>query len=79
MANGSWPSLSPSVLPLVMDQVRPSSSPDVETVTTAALSAADSAGLAEVSVTVGATSVMVIVMSSVSVWVASSVAWTVRV
>ena len=37
MANGSWPSLSPSVLPAVMDQVRLSSSPVVETVTTAAL------------------------------------------
>ena len=43
-----------------------SSSPVVETVTTAALSAAVSARLAEVSVTVGATSVIVIVMSSVS-------------
>ena len=79
MANGSWPSVSPSVLPAVMDQVRPSSSPVVETVTTVAEFAAVSARLAEVSVTVGATSVMVIVMSSVSVWVAPSVAWTVRV
>ena len=70
--------MSPSVLPLVMDQVRPSSSPDVETVTTAALAAAVSARLAEVSVTVGATSVIVIVMSSVSA-VVPSVAWTVSV
>ena len=60
----------PSVLPAVMDQVRLSSSPVVETVTTAALAEADSARLAEVSVTVGATSVIVIVMTSVSVWVA---------
>ena len=30
------------------------------------------------SVTVGATSVIVMVMTSVSVWVAPSVAWTVR-
>ena len=51
MANGSWPSVSPSVLPAVMDQVRPSSSPVVETVTTAAEFAAVSARLAEVSVT----------------------------
>ena len=78
MANGSSPSLSPSVLPPVMDQVRLSSSPVVETVTTAALSAADSARFAEVSVTVGATSVMVIVMSSVSAAV-PSVALTVSV
>ena len=77
MANGSWPSLSPSVLPAVMDQVRLSSSPVVETVTTAALAEADSARLAEVSVTVGATSVIVIVMTSVSA-VVPSVAWTVR-
>ena len=78
MANGSSPSLSPSVLPFVMDQVRLSSSPVVETVTTAALSAADSARFAEVSVTVGATSVIVIVMTSVSVWVAPSETCTVR-
>ena len=78
MANGSSPSPSPSVLPAVMDQVRLSSSPLVETVTTAALLAAVSARLAAVSVTVGATSVIVMVMTSVSVWVAPSVAWTVR-
>ena len=40
MANGRLPSSSPSVLPAVIDQVRPSSSPVVETVTTAALLAA---------------------------------------
>ena len=79
MANGRLPSLSPSVLPAVIDQVRPSSSPVVETVTTAALAAAVSARLAEVSVTVGATSVTVIVISSVSVWLPLSVACTVRV
>ena len=67
MANGRLQSLSPSVLPRVMDQVRLSSSPDVETVTTAALLAALSARLAEVSVTVGATSVIVMVITSVSV------------
>ena len=77
MANGRLVSLSPSVLPPVMDQVRPSSSPDVETVTTAALAAAVSARLAEVSVTVGATSVIVMVITSVS-GVVPSVAWTVR-
>ena len=77
MANGRLPSLSPSVLPAVIDQVRLSSSPVVETVTTAALLAALSARLAEVSVTVGATSVIVMVMTSVSA-VVPSVAWTVR-
>ena len=77
MANGSWPSLSPSVLPFVMDQVRLSSSPVVETVTTASLFEESSPILADVSVTVGATSVMVIVMTSVSA-VVPSVAWTVR-
>ena len=64
MANGRLPSLSPSVLPAVIDQARPSSSPVVETVTTAALLA----------VTVGATSVIVMVMTSVAV--VPSVAWT---
>ena len=58
--------------------MRPSSSPVVETVTTAALSAAVSARLAEVSATVGATSVIVMVMSSVS-GVVPSVALTVSV
>ena len=48
------------------------------TVTTAALAEAVSARLAEVSATVGATSVIVIVMSSVSAAV-PSVAWTVSV
>ena len=70
------PSSSPSVLPFVMDHVRPVS-PVVETVTTESLAEADSAMLAAVSVTVGATSVMVIVMSSVSAAV-PSVALTVR-
>ena len=65
-------------MPAVIDQVRPSSSPVVETVTTAALLAALSARLAAVSVTVGATSVIVMVMTSVSVWVAPSETWTVR-
>ena len=50
----------------------------MDTVTTAALAAAVSARLAEVSETVGATSVIVIVMSSVSALV-PSVAWTVSV
>ena len=61
----------PSVLPAVIDQVRLSSSPVVETVTTAALLAALSARLAAVSVTVGATSVIVMVMTSVSAVVPS--------
>ena len=77
MANGRLPSSSPSVLPAVIDQVRPSSSPVVETVTTASELAAVSARFAEVSVTVGATSVIVMVMTSVSA-VVPSVAWTVR-
>ena len=45
---------------------------------TTALAEADSARFAEVSVTVGATSVIVIVMTSVSVWEASSETCTVR-
>ena len=78
MANGSWPSLSPSVLPAVMDHcMAMSSSPVLSTSTTVAELAAVSARLAEVSVTVMPTSVMVIVMTSVS-GVVPSVAWTVR-
>ena len=59
------------------DQVRLVVSPVVETVTTAALVDADSARLAAVSVTVGATSVIVIVIVSVS-GVVPSVARTTR-
>ena len=78
MANGRLPSLSPSVLPAVMDHcMAMSSSPVLSTSTTAALFAAVSARLAAVSVTVMATSVIVMVMTSVSA-VVPSVAWTVR-
>ena len=56
-----------------------SSSPVAETVTTAASAAEVSSMVAWVSVTVMATFEIVIVMSSVSVWVAPSVAWTVSV
>ena len=79
MAKGRLLSPSPSVLPPVMDQVRPSSSPVVVTVTTAVSAAAVSEMVASVSTTVGATFEIVMVMSSVSVWVAPSVAWTVSV
>ena len=79
MANGRLPSLSPSVLPPVMDHcMAMSSSPVLSTSTTASESAAVSARLAEVSVTVMPTSVIVIVMSSVS-GVVPSVALTVSV
>ena len=80
MANGRLLSLSPSVLPPVMDQVRPSSSPVVGD--------GDHGGVrggrlgdggVGVDDVVGATFEIVIVMSSVSVWVAPSVAWTVSV
>ena len=79
MANGSSPSLSPSVLPEAMVQTSDvmSSSPVLSTSTTAAELAAVSAMLAAVSVTVNPTSVIVIVMTSVSA-VVPSVAWTVR-
>ena len=70
---------TPSSLPESVDQVRLVVSPVVETVTTAALTAAVSARLADVSVTVGATSNTEIVISSVSVWLPLSVAWTVSV
>ena len=79
MAKGRLLSPSPSVLPPVMDQVRLSSSPVVVTVTTAESAAAVSEMVASVSTTVGATFEIVMVMSSVSVWVAPSVAWTVSV
>ena len=78
MANGRFPSPSPLVLPLVMDHVKPDVSPEVVTVTTTSLFEESSPMLAEVSVTVGATSVIVIVMSSVSA-VVPSVALTVSV
>ena len=78
MANGRLLSLSPSVLPPVMDQVRPSSSPVVVTVTTAESAAAVSEMVASVSTTVGATFEIVMVMSSLS-GVTPSVAWTVSV
>ena len=68
---------TPSSLPDAIDQVRLVVSPVVETVTTAALVDADSARLAAVSVTVGATSVIVIVIVSVS-GVVPSVARTTR-
>ena len=61
-----------------MDQVSPSSSPEDDTVTTAEFAVELSEILAEVSVTVTPTSVIVIVMSSVSAAV-PSVAWTVSV
>ena len=65
MAKGRLLSLSPSVLPPVMDQVRPSSSPVVVTVTTAESARAVSEMVASVSTTVGATFeiVMVIVLA----------------
>ena len=78
MAKGRLLSLSPSVLPPVMDQVRPSSSPVVVTVTTAESAAAVSEMVASVSTTVGATFEIVMVISSLS-GVAPSVAWTVSV
>ena len=55
-----------SVLPLSMAQVRPVVSPVVDTVTTAASFEAVSAIEADVSVTVGAVSVIVMVIDSVS-------------
>ena len=68
---------TPSSLPDAIDQVRLVVSPVVETVTTASLADASSARLAAVSVTVGATSVIVMVIVSVS-GVVPSVAWTTR-
>ena len=61
-----------------MDHVRPDVSPVVVTVTTESLFEESSPMLADVSATVGATSVIVMVMSSVS-GVVPSVALTVSV
>ena len=69
---------TPSSLPDAMDQVRLSSSPVVETVTTASLADAVSARLAAVSVTVGAELVIVMVIVSVSVCPAPSETCTTR-
>ena len=68
---------APSSLPDAIDQVRLVVSPVVDTVTTASLAEAVSARLAAVSVTVGATSVTVMVIVSVS-GVVPSVARTTR-
>ena len=57
---------SPSSLPLTIDHVRPVWSPVVARSTTSAEQEVDSARLVSASVTVGAVSVIVIVMTSVS-------------
>ena len=79
IANGTLPSLSPSVLPPVIDHVKLPVSPVAATVTTAALLATDSAMLAELSVTVTASLVTAIVYC-VDAWLLSElVALTVTV
>ena len=77
MANGAVPSPSASAPLVVIDHATLSSSPVLSTSTTVAPLAAVRAMLAEVSVTVGATSVTVMVIVSVS-GVVPSVALTTR-
>ena len=74
IANGRFSSPSPSVFPLVIDQVRPDVSPVALTVTTAELAAVVSDIDADVSVTVGAVSVMVTVNRVVALEPSSLVA-----